>query len=93
MIIAQDIVCVVCHGVAAYYRMVGETDINALERLVQESAVFHQQSVVEGVNVMTLIVKGYIAVFEVASHKLVVVADPLTVVVINEVFVAVEVGG
>ena len=47
MIVGQDIVGVVCDGVAAHYRIVGERDINAFERLVQESAIFNQNAVVE----------------------------------------------
>ena len=46
-------VCVVGDGVSAYYRMVGETDVYPFERLVKEGAILDQQSVVEGVNVMT----------------------------------------
>ena len=91
MIVGQHIVCMVGDGVAAHNRIVGERDVNALERLVQESAVFNQHSVVERVDVFTLIIKGDVAVFEVASNKLVVMANPLATGVINEVFVAVEV--
>ena len=93
MVVGQNIVSVVCNGVAAHYRMVGETDINALERLVQKRAVFHQNAVVEGVYVLTLVIQANVTVFEMTAHELVVMANPLATVVINEVFVTVEVGG
>ena len=91
MIVCQDIVSVVCDGVAAHYRIVGERDVYALERLVQESAVFNQHSVVECVNVFTLVIKGDVTVFKMASNKLVVMANPFATGVINEVFVTIEI--
>ena len=91
MIVGQHIVCVVGDGVAAYDRIVGERDVNALERLVQESAILDQHAIVERIDVFTLIIEGDIAVFEVTSNELVVMANPFTTGIIYKVFVAVEV--
>ena len=91
MVVGKHVV-VVGDGVAAHGGVVGEAHIDALEGLVGEGAVFDQKAVVEGVDVMALVVEGDVAVDELAAAELVVEVDPFARKAVNEVFVVVEAG-
>ena len=72
--------------------MVGERDIDTFKGLVAENAVFHQETIVECIDVVALVVQSDVTIDEVAVHEFVVEVDPFTTGPIHKVFAVVEAG-
>ena len=92
VVVGEHVVGVVCDGVASDDRMVSEGNVNALERLVGEGAVFDQKPVVERVDVVALVIQADIAVFEMTADKFVIGINPISRETIDDGFVVVEAG-